>query len=225
MVFGLFHSGKTGRFPSFLTLDPKRGYSYKMGLQHSGRIEEEHPWLPQSTAHSATSYPMLGMEKGQGHHRALCQVTTYTLSSKMTRVKRLRGRPLETAPSGLSLKGSNQDPQHFLGHTRGVWDPSLVADLQFTRRTCSRLLVLKAMSHPILPPRDLHKGRNVLSRDASSSSEWQNMCACAHVCATCMSGWRMGSASSHITLFSVKHTISVNSSTKNTKCEEFIVYT
>lgn len=104
MVFGLFHCGKTGRFPSFLTLDQKCGYSYKMGLQHSGRIRENIPDSPRARHIQQLPTPCQeGKRDTDTTGLSVKSLTTYTLSSKMTQVKRLRGRPLETAPSGLSL--------------------------------------------------------------------------------------------------------------------------
>lgn len=103
MVFGLFHSCKTGRFPYFPTLDQRCGYSYQMGLKHSGRIRENITDTPKERHIQQLPTPY--------QERKSDKDTTGFSSSHLKRTvylprlpkQRLRGRPLATAAFELSL--------------------------------------------------------------------------------------------------------------------------
>lgn len=211
MVLGRFHCCKRGRFPSFPTLDPMCGYSYKMDIKYSKRIRKNIT-DPQKAAHSATSCPRPGMEEWQGTPQGSHPShQMHTFSSSISQAKRLTGNSCFWAQS--DSKAQNQNPQHFQVGTKAVWDLRALADLQVTRRACNHFLVLSD-HYPPCPLHDCWRDtEQVLSWDASSSSVTE--CVHAYTCVFMCMFWVVNGIILKLHyIFSIKHTTSINSSTK-----------
>lgn len=183
-----------------------------MGIKHSKRIRRKHRWPPASgTLSNFPAQPRNG--EWQGQHRLI-------LSPVITK----RTLPLPALPKPRDLTGNScfwaQPAPKRLRTKKPSAFPSVsgISELGLlTSRACNHLLVLP--DH-YCPPCPLHHCRRdaeqALSRDASSSSVTEHVCMHAHVCVHVHVRVVNGILLKLHYIFSIKHTISINSSTKNT---------
>lgn len=164
----------------FPTRDQMCGYFYKMDIKHRKRIRKKHHWPPESGTFSTLLAQTRngGVTKWQGHHSLLSPVTKCTLFlPALPKPRDLTGNSCSWAQS--ASKGSQPNPSAFpsrnwssLGSQSCGWSPEEPGTIFLSWQT---------ITHPVLFT-TAEGIQNKFSLEMLPAVQWQNMCACMHMC-------------------------------------------